>query len=75
MKQNEKKTIENNVDYEEQYQELLAEEKEAARKKTYLVIFLSMIIILLAMIGATFSYIKLYANANDNNKKIGRAHV
>ena len=40
MNQNEKKPIENNIDFEEQYQELLAEEKAAAKRKSFVIVFL-----------------------------------
>ena len=47
-------------DYQDQYDVLIAEEKEKQRKKAFWVLFFCLIIILFSVLGATYSYYRIY---------------
>ena len=55
---NEKENLIN--DYQEQYDVLVAEEEEKQKKKTFWIIFFCLLIILFSVLGATYSFVKIY---------------
>ncbi len=57
-------------DYQDQYDVLIAEEEEKQRKKTFWILFLCLIIILFSVLGATYSYIRIYNDIPKNELNI-----
>ena len=50
------------VDYEEQYKELIEEEKEKASRSMFVRMLIIFVIILLLLFGSTFLYLKMYGD-------------
>lgn len=50
-------------DYQEQYDILVEEEQEKQKKKAFWIMFFCLIIILFSVLGATYSYYKVYTSA------------
>ena len=57
-------------DYQEQYDLLIEEEKEKQKKKTFWILFFCLIIILFSVLGATYSYYRVYVGAEKNDLNI-----
>ena len=53
------------VDYEEQYKELIEEEKEKASRSMFVRMLIIFVIILLLLLGSTFLYLKMYGDRQD----------
>lgn len=51
-------------DYQEQYDVLIAEEEEKQKKKAFWIMFFCLFIILFSVLGATYSYIRVYVGTN-----------
>ena len=54
-------------DYQEQYDVLMKEKEEKGKKKRFLTIFFCLVIILLSVLCATYSYYKIYINEAGKN--------
>ena len=54
------------IDYEEQYAELLQDEKEKNQRKTFLILLLLFLFLLVGIGGATFTYIRMYAGSGSS---------
>ena len=52
-------------DYQEQYDILLEEEQDNQRKKAFWIVFFCLVILLFAILGATYSYYKVYTGTDD----------
>lgn len=54
------KNNQNINDYQEQYDVLIEEEQEKQRKKAFWIMFFCLLVILFAVLGATYSYYRIY---------------
>ena len=54
-------------DFQEQYDILVAEEKEKEQKKIFWILFFCLILVLLSVLTATYSYFKVYTISNNLN--------
>ncbi len=62
---------ENNYnDYQEQYDILIEEEQEKQRKKSFWILFFCLIIILFSVLGATYSYYRVFTNTEKSELNI-----
>lgn len=57
-------------DYQEQYDILLEEEQDNQRKKAFWIVFFCLVILLFAILGATYSYYKVYTGTDDAEIKL-----
>lgn len=57
-------------DYQEQYDILVEEEQEKQKKKAFWIMFFCLIIILFSVLGATYSYYRIYINSPERNLNI-----
>ena len=56
----------NMKDYEEQYEELLAEEKDKEKKRNFLQFLLLLLILFFVVLAMTFSFVKIFINTKND---------
>lgn len=57
-------------DYQEQYDILVEEEQEKQRKKSFWILFFCLIILLFSVLGATYSYYRVFSNTEKSDLNI-----
>ena len=60
---------------EQQYADLLGDEKEKERKRTVIIIFLLFLLMFLGVVEATYSYIKLFGSVNYDKDVISNIYM